>query len=129
VLSNNLNDATFEACAAEVYSNLKPSAKDLVQTVHKYMADVLWKLTESTFAAFPRLQTAIKALVRPAEGTYIYTHCHKLHHAPCMSDCITLGMMPVALNHQMILDSSLSFKCNFACSCVPTPALLQSSYN
>ncbi len=63
----------FEACAAEVYSNLKPSAKDLVQTVHKYMADVLWKLTESTFAAFPRLQTAIKALVQSAEGIYIYS--------------------------------------------------------
>lgn len=53
----------FEAYAAEVYGSLKPSAKDLVQIVHKYMADVLWKLTESTFAAFPRLQTAIKALV------------------------------------------------------------------
>lgn len=61
----------FEAYAAEVYSSLKPSAKGLVQIVHKYMADVLWKLTGSTFAAFPRLQTAIKALVRSAEGICI----------------------------------------------------------
>ncbi len=55
-LSSNMKYAhCFEAYAAEVYSNLKPSARDLVQIVHKYMADVLWKLTESSFAAFPRL--------------------------------------------------------------------------
>ncbi|DBA70035.1 TPA: hypothetical protein ACH3X2_012332, partial [Trebouxia sp. C0005] len=68
-LANFVGDRVFngifaEPDPAEVYSNLKPSAKDLVQNLHKYMADVLWKLTESTFAAFPRLQTAIKALIQ-----------------------------------------------------------------
>lgn len=36
----------------------------LVQSVHEYMEDVLWKLTEGVATAFPRLQTAITALVQ-----------------------------------------------------------------
>ncbi|DBA97858.1 TPA: hypothetical protein ACH3X3_012722 [Trebouxia sp. C0006] len=64
-LPNFVGDRVFNGIFAEqVYSSLKPSAKGLVQIVHKYMADVLWKLTGSTFAAFPRLQTAIKALIQ-----------------------------------------------------------------
>ena len=48
---------------AEIYNNLKPSARGLVDDVHKYMEKVLWKLTEDVAYAFPRLKAAIKALV------------------------------------------------------------------
>lgn len=48
---------------AAIYSNLKPSAKDLVHNVHKYMEEVLWKLIEDVAEAFPRLKAAMKALV------------------------------------------------------------------
>lgn len=48
---------------AAIYSNLKPSARNLVGDVHKYMEEVLWKLTEDVAYAFPRLKAAMKALV------------------------------------------------------------------
>lgn len=56
--------------AAAVYSNLKPSAKDLVHDVHKYMEEVLWTLVEDVANSFPRLKAAMKALVgfSPTKG-------------------------------------------------------------
>lgn len=60
------HNSVHNLLAAEVYSNLEPSAKNLVEKVHEYMENVLWTLTGSVSAAFPRLQNAIKALVSPS---------------------------------------------------------------
>ncbi|KAL3151207.1 hypothetical protein ABBQ38_013050 [Trebouxia sp. C0009 RCD-2024] len=64
-LPNFVGDRVFNGIFAEaIYSNLKPSAKDLVHNVHKYMEEVLWKLIEDVAEAFPRLKAAMKALVQ-----------------------------------------------------------------
>ena len=49
---------------AAICSNLGPSARDLVDDVHHYMEEVLWKLIGDVTLPFPRLTSAIKALVR-----------------------------------------------------------------
>ena len=56
---------------AAIYSNLGPSARDLVDDVHQYMEEVLWKLISDVTVPFPRLTSAVKALVRT---TLIKTH-------------------------------------------------------
>ena len=58
---------------AAIYSNLKPSARDLVGDVHKYMEEVLWKLTEDVACAFPCLKAAIKALVSSCLCDWAFT--------------------------------------------------------
>lgn len=58
---------------AAIHSNLKPSAKDLVHNVHKYMEEVLWKLIEDVADAFPRLKAAMKAL--PLQQTCSFMCC------------------------------------------------------
>ena len=65
-----------------IYSNLKPSAKDLVHKVHKYMEEVSWKLIEDVTEAFPRLKAAMKALVS-------YSFCRSALHQVC-SFCVCL---------------------------------------